>query len=120
MPGQAVLHLRASEKNLDSAAHPPYNSAMKRKGIMQKRIALLFVALVFILAVIPAFYPVEDEAVGKACPFCKAYGQLFSAFNTFSPIDLALSGVRTSSPLVIFSALPHPLASSAEPRAPPA
>jgi len=91
-----------------------------KKSVTQKRIALLFVALLFILAVIPAFYPVEDETGGANCPFCKAYGQLFTAFTAFSGIDLSVSGETTSSTLVIFSALPQPFVAAAEPRAPPA
>ncbi len=42
------------------------------KGITQKRIALLFVAMLFVLAVAPAFYPIEDDAGREDSFFSRA------------------------------------------------
>ena len=112
------MRLFTAKKNLDSEIFPQYNLQMK--GITQKRIALLFVAVLFILALIPVFYPVEDETLRNDCPFCKAYNQLFAASNAFYEFDPNFCWIRTSSSLEISCNLPKALPSSTETRAPPA
>jgi hypothetical protein len=89
-------------------------------GIVQKRLALLFVAMLFILALVPAYYPFEDETLRKDCPFCNAYDQLFTATSTnyglchdFRPIEASVSPATPCD-------LPNPLPSATESRAPPA
>ncbi len=90
------------------------------KWTRQKRIALLFVAILFILALIPAFYPVEDEALSKDCAFCNAYDQLFTTSNAFYDFEHNLCWIKTPPSFVIPCNLPKPLPSTAETRAPPA
>ncbi len=87
---------------------------------MQKRIALLFLAVLFILALIPAFYPAEDEAPRRDCPFCNAYGQLLTALNIFFDFRHEFCWSKTSTSLEIACQLPNALPSSSETRAPPA
>jgi hypothetical protein len=89
------------------------------KGLMQKRIALLFVAILFVLALIPAFYPVEDDALPKDSAVYRAYGQVYTAVTDAFHFDCNLSWTRNSSTLDTSWNLPNVLPSSAEPRAPP-
>ena len=49
---------------------------------MQKRLALLFVAAFFLLALIPAFYPADNDLLSPDSPFTETYGQLFAAVTT--------------------------------------
>jgi hypothetical protein len=88
--------------------------------MMQRRIALLFVAILLILAVVPAYYPVEDETLRKDCPFCNAYDQLFTATNVYYGIYHDFRRIETSVSPGIPCNLPKPLPSAAESRAPPA
>ena len=90
------------------------------KGMMQKRIALLFVAILFILAIIPAFYPVEDESLSKDSPAYRAYGQLSAAFTIAHDFDGKPGWTRIASKLDTSLTLPSILPSTAESRAPPA
>ncbi len=87
---------------------------------MHKRIAFLFLTVLFIMALVPAFYPAEDEAPRRDCPFCSAYGQLLTALNTFFDFGHDLCWTRTSASLEIACNLPNSLPSSSETRAPPA
>ena len=89
-------------------------------GIMQKRIALLFVAILFLLALVPAYYPVDDETLRKDCPFCNAYDQLFTATNAYYGFDHDLYPIESSVSLRISCNLPKALPSAKESRAPPA
>jgi hypothetical protein len=107
-----------SEKNLDYDFLSQYNSAMK--GMMQKRIALLIVGILFALALIPAFYPVEDDALLKDSTVCRAYGQIYTAVTDAFNFDCILGWTRNSSTLKTSWNLPNVLPSSAETRAPPA
>jgi hypothetical protein len=90
------------------------------RGTMQKRIALLVVAILFFLALIPAFYPVEDEVLSKGSSVYSAYNQLFTAFNSACEFDCHLGWTRNSSILGASWYLPSVLHSSTETRAPPA
>jgi hypothetical protein len=89
-------------------------------GIMQKRIALFFVAVLFLLALVPAYYPVDDEALRKDSPFCNAYDQLFSATNAYYWFGHDLYRIETSTTPGTSCSLPKAFASAKESRAPPA
>ncbi len=89
--------------------------------ILRKRTALLFVSLLFVIALIPAFHwAADDGRLGEDCPVCRAYGQLFSIDSAFVNIDLSLFWVRISSSIDIACILTNALPSSSESRAPPA
>ena len=90
------------------------------QGIMQKRIALFFVVLLFLLALVPAYYPAEDEALHGDSSFSKAYAQVFAAENTFYFLDHDFSLVETVPLPKTTGCLPIVLFSSSETRAPPA
>jgi hypothetical protein len=89
-------------------------------GTMQKRIALLFVVVFLFLALVPAFYPLEDEGLAKDSLVCKAYSQLFAIVDTANDFDWNLGWTRTFSTLITLWILPNVLSSTAETRAPPA
>ena len=108
----------SDKNNLDSEIFPPYN--LRMKGIMQKRIALLFVAILFFLALVPAYYPLEDETLHSDGSFCSVYGQLFAAENAFYFFDHDVCWIETSPPPENISILPKALFSPTETRAPPA
>jgi hypothetical protein len=103
---------------IDYHFSPQYNSSMK--GIIQKRIALLFVAILFVLALVPAYYPLEDEAQRNDGTFSSAYGLLFAAVNPVLFFDHDLCWIETLPPQKNISTLPKVLFSSSETRAPPA
>jgi hypothetical protein len=88
--------------------------------MMQKRIALLFVLVFLFLALIPAFYPVEDEVLAKDSLVCRVYTQLFALVDTAYNFDSNLGWTKTSSMLITLWILPNVLSSTAETRAPPA
>ncbi len=88
--------------------------------ILRKRTALLFVSLLFVIALIPAFHWASDDGLGEDCPVCRAHAQLFSVDNVFASIDLSLFCVRISSSIDTTCSLPNALPSSSESRAPPA
>jgi hypothetical protein len=90
------------------------------KGMMQKRIALLVVVVLFFLALIPAFYPVEDEVLSKGSSAYSAYSQLYTAFNITCGFDCHLGWTRNFSTLDASWYLPSVHHSSTETRAPPA
>ncbi len=50
---------------------------------MQRRRALFFLALVFVLVLVPAYYPPNDEALGQNASLCDIYCLLFTATGTF-------------------------------------
>ncbi|HUK99902.1 MAG TPA: hypothetical protein VLX29_03515 [Nitrospirota bacterium] len=90
---------------------------MRRKT--QKRIALLSVVIIFVLALIPAFYPVEDEVLPNDSSVYRAYGQLYTAYNIVHDFGCTLGWAKTSLKFDAFWTLPNVLPSSAENRAPP-
>jgi len=90
------------------------------KGTMQKRIALLFVALLLFLTIFPVFYPVEDEGLLKDSPAYRAYSHLAIALNIAYDFDCHLGWTRNSSTLDTLWYLPSVFYSSTETRAPPA
>ncbi len=89
-------------------------------GIIQKRIALFFVAVLFLLSLVPAYCPADDESLHKDCPFCNAYDQLFSATNAYYTFDHDLSQIETSVSPGTSCNLPKAFPSAKENRAPPA
>lgn len=89
-------------------------------GTIQKRIALLFVAVLFMLSLVPAYYSIDDETLRKDCPFCNAYDQLFTATNAYHGLYHDLRQVETPVSLGIPYNLPKALPSAKESRAPPA
>jgi hypothetical protein len=89
-------------------------------GKMQKRIALLFVVVLLLLALVPAFYPLEDEGLAKDSVVYSVYGQLFAVLDTAYNFDCNLGWTRIFSTRINEWVLPHILSSTAETRAPPA
>ncbi len=106
------------QKCLDSLICDRYNQCMKI--ILRKRAALLFISLLFVIALIPAFHWAEDDGLGENCSVCRTYGQLFSISSPFTNIDLGLFWIRISSSIEIVCILPNALPFSSESRAPPA
>lgn len=90
------------------------------KIILRKRAALLFISLLFVVALIPAFHWAVDDGLGEDCSVCRVYGQLFFVSSPFTSIDLSLFWTRISSSIEIACILPNALPSSSESRAPPA
>jgi hypothetical protein len=90
------------------------------KIILRKRAALLFISLLFVIALIPAFHWAVDNGWGEDCSVCRAYGQLFSACCPFTNIDLGLFWIKISSSNDIACILPNALPFSSDSRAPPA
>ncbi len=103
---------------LDSATHHLYNRHMKK--ITQKRIALLFVSLLVVLVLIPAFHWAEDDSQREDCPTCRAYGQLFAVVGGFAGIDVRPFWTQTAPSTEIACILPNAFPLSSESRAPPA
>jgi hypothetical protein len=84
--------------------------------MMQNKRVLCFVAVFFILALISAVYPAEDQLLGKS----DSFGQPAVVIHPLSHVDLGLCLIRTSAPPDIFLSIPNNVASFAETRAPPA
>lgn len=87
---------------------------------MQKRFALLFIVLIFVLALVPAYYPPNDEALRQNSPLCDIYSQPFTATGTFYDFNHNQGWTAISLSLVISYRLPQSIPSSTETRAPPA
>ncbi len=98
---------------------PPHSIINNMKGITDKKIALFFVAVLFVLALIPAFHPFENETAGGNCPFCSAYGLLFALSNIYYDFGQSDAWIRTSSVVETSLNLPYTLPYSSETRAPP-
>ena len=105
------------EKVLDSKIVPSYNSAMKSS--LNQRITFLLIASLFLLALIPAFCPMEDDSLRENGFFSKS-GQFFTAVIAFYDFGFNLCSQRTNSSLGTPCILPFPLPASRETRAPPA
>jgi hypothetical protein len=89
------------------------------KVMTQKKIALLFVALLLFLSLVPAFFPVEDECLIKDSPVSRAYSQLYTAFNIPYDFDFRLGWIRRPLTCYISWYLPSVFYPSTENRAPP-
>ena len=90
------------------------------KGMPQKKIALLFVALLLFLALVPAFYPVEDECLLKDSPVFRAYSQLYAAVNAQYDFDCRPGWIIRSLAFHTSWYLPGVFCPATETRAPPA
>ncbi len=87
---------------------------------MQKRLVLLFIALLFILALVPAYYAPDDEALRQSSSLCDICSQPFTATGTFHDLNPARNWTGISLPWVVAYRLPLDLPSSGGTRAPPA
>jgi hypothetical protein len=87
---------------------------------MHKRITFFLIATFLLLALIPAFYPMEDEALRENGFFSKSYDQLFTAVITFYDFGFNLCSLTTASSLEIPCIFPNALPATSETRAPPA
>jgi hypothetical protein len=93
---------------------------MKSKSSVRKKITILLVATLFFLALIPAFYPLEDEALRGNGFFGKTYSQLFTAVIAIHDFGFSLCSLTIASSMEIPCILPNALPASSETRAPPA
>ncbi len=85
------------------------------KGMVQKKRVLSFVAVLFILALISASFPADDQLLGKSGSFDHP-----AVINRLSHIDLGLCLIKTSALFKIPFTVPKDEASSGATRAPPA
>ncbi len=86
---------------------------------MQKKIAILFVGIIFCLALIPALYPADYDAQLRDSSIYRAYNQLYTVFNMTLDLDHRLCWTKNSPTLKISLIFPNDLNASAENRAPP-
>ncbi len=85
------------------------------KGIAQSKSILSFVAVFFILALISASFPADDQLLGKSGSLDQP-----AVLHPLSPVDLGLCLIGISAPHEIPFTLPKDAASFGETRAPPA
>jgi hypothetical protein len=87
---------------------------------MQKRLALFFLALIFVLALVPAYYPPDDEALRQNSSLYDIYSHLFTVTALFSDFNdnQGWTGV-TLSWVISYGPLRY-IPSSTGTRAPPA
>ncbi len=104
--------------SLDSKIVPSYNSTMKLS--VNKRITFLLVLTLFLLALIPAFNPVDDDSLRENGLFSKSYGQIVAAVIASYDFGFNLCSPTTASSLEILCILPNALPATSETRAPPA
>jgi hypothetical protein len=90
------------------------------KGMMQKRIALLFVAVLLFVALVPALYPLEDEGLLKDTSAHRVYSQLFAAYIIECDFGCHIGWTRNTSAFNSVWRLPNVVHSSTVTRAPPA
>jgi hypothetical protein len=115
-PPFEIVYLKSAKSPVHAEAK--HNSVMKLS--VRKRITILLVSTLFLLALFPAFYPLEDEALRENGFFSKSYGQLFAAIIAFYDFGFNLCSLTTASSLEIPCVLPNALPASSETRAPPA
>jgi hypothetical protein len=89
---------------------------------MKKRLLIIFIAALFIIAFIPALELPADASLslGKASPGCDAYDQHIALTNVPHAFDGQQLWVRAAAFLETSCKLPIMLLASADPRAPPA
>ena len=87
---------------------------------MQKRIALILIALIVALTFAPAYYPSDDETLRQTASVNEAYSLLFTVNGGFCDFDQhrGVTGITLS--LVIFYQLLQNVFSPTGTRAPPA
>jgi hypothetical protein len=87
---------------------------------MQKRLVVIFIAVLFIIAIVPALYQPADATPRKSSSYGDAYDQLFTAAYTPNDLNYRQSWIRVFNSFETSYNLPKALPSSAETRAPPA
>ena len=87
---------------------------------MQKQLALLVIALIIVVTLIPAYYPPDDEALRQTTPFSDVSAQLFTVNSAFSGFDRHVGWAGVFLSLNIFCHLPQNVCSPSGTRAPPA
>ncbi len=90
------------------------------KGMMQKRIAFLFVAALLLVALVPALSSCDDESLLKDTSAHRAYSQLYATHNIAYDFDCNIGWTRNSSTLDAVWHLPNVVHSLIVSRAPPA
>jgi len=89
--------------------------------IMQKRLSLILLILIFTLALFPAYYPPDDDALRQSSMLTDIYNQLlFGVTNTFYEFSHDLTWVRAYHSAAGPTGLHQNITSSLETRAPPA
>ncbi len=89
-------------------------------GMMQKRIAFLFVAALLLVALVPAVSSCDDESPLKDTSAHRVYNQLYAAHNITYDFDCIIGWTRNSSTLDAVWHFPNVVHSSIVSRAPPA
>ncbi len=87
---------------------------------MHKRLALLFIALIFFLTLVPAYYPPDDEALRQNPSLSDVIIQPFTTTGIFSDFKQHQNWTGVSLSWDIFYHLPQYTPSSTGTRAPPA
>ena len=88
--------------------------------MQKKRLALFFLALIFILTLVPAYYPPDDEALRQNSSLCDIYSQLFTATGTFCDFNHPPGWTGVSLSLDIFYCFSEYLPAAHAPCGPPA
>jgi len=86
----------------------------------KKHFAFLFLVLIFVLTLVPAYYPPDDEALRQNSPLCDVYSRHFTATGTFSDFNHAQAWTGIFLTWDISYLLPQYVPSSPAARAPPA
>jgi hypothetical protein len=87
---------------------------------MQKRLALILIALIVVLTFVPAYYPPDDEALRQTTSLNDVHGLLFTVNGTFSDFDRHRCWTGVTLSLNIFYQLLQNVFSPTGTRAPPA
>ena len=86
---------------------------------MKKRLFIIFIALLFIIAFVPALEQPADASLIKANPIYDAYDQFVALTNTSHDFGDQHSWFRAFVSLELPYTLPSALPASSDPRAPP-
>jgi hypothetical protein len=87
---------------------------------MHKRLVLLVITLIVVLALIPAHYPPDDEALRQPTSLSDLSPQLFTVTGTFPAFDHHQDWTGVLLSLEIYYCLPQNIVLPAATRAPPA
>jgi hypothetical protein len=87
---------------------------------MQKRLVLLVITLIVVLALVPAYFPPDDEALRQTTSFSDLSTQFFTVTGVFSALDHHQDWTGESLSLDIFYCLPQNVVLPTATRAPPA
>jgi len=91
-----------------------------KRFIMEKRLTIICIIALFIIAFVSAFDQPADASLRKASLGCDVYDQLIALINTSQDFDGQQLWIRTTASLEIPYTLPIALSASSDPRAPPA